>query len=64
MLPSISRYLAELGQRDVVVTDWPEGFFEEIVGGWQGEPLRRPSQDEFESRDTLELIQGRINWTV
>jgi hypothetical protein len=27
---------------------WPEGFFEEVVGGWQGE-LERPDQGSFES---------------
>jgi hypothetical protein len=22
-----------------VPDEWPEGFFEEVVGGWKGEPL-------------------------
>jgi hypothetical protein len=36
----------------VVDAEWPEGFFEEVVGGWQG-PLERPDQGRFEStRDT------------
>ncbi len=29
---------------------WSHDFFEEVVGGWQGEPLRRESEGEFESR--------------
>jgi hypothetical protein len=49
---SLSSYLA-----DLVVTDvagkWPEGFFEEVVGGWKGEPLERPSQGRAERRDRL-----------
>ncbi len=50
---SASRYLAELVQREIG-TGWPQGFFEEVVGGWQGEPLERPLQGEFETRETLQ----------
>jgi hypothetical protein len=32
---SVSRYLANLVKREIV-TDWPEGYFEEVVGGWRG----------------------------
>ncbi len=28
---------------------WPGGFFEDVVGGWSGEPLRRPSQNPLDS---------------
>lgn len=49
---SISRYLAEVVKREVTA-DWPEGFFEEVVGGWQGEPLARPLQGKFERREIL-----------
>jgi hypothetical protein len=47
---SVSRYLAEVVRRDVVTT-WPKGFFEEIYGGWVGEPLHRPPQGEVEARE-------------
>jgi hypothetical protein len=50
---SVSRYLAELVQREVV-TDWPEGYFEEVVGGWQGGALERPPQGMLEQRELLE----------
>lgn len=50
---SISRYLAELVRREMA-PNWPEKFFEEVVGGWQDKPLRRPTQGEFEERDVLE----------
>jgi hypothetical protein len=33
---------------------WPEGFFEAVAGGWQGEPLMRESQGDYETRDNLE----------
>jgi hypothetical protein len=50
---SASRYLAELVKLEVG-TEWPEGFFEEVVGGWQGEPLERPPQAQLEVRETLQ----------
>ena len=49
---SVSRYLAELVRREVG-TGWPEGFFEVVVGGWQGESLQRPPQEDLERRDKL-----------
>ena len=32
---------------------WPENFFERTAGQWQGEPLVRPPQGEFETRLNL-----------
>jgi hypothetical protein len=49
---SVSRYLAELVQREIE-TEWPAGFFESVVGGWQGEPLERAPQGEYEARETF-----------
>lgn len=46
---SLSRYLAQLVRKDSR-NDWPRGFFEEVVGGWRGEPLRRPEQGVYETR--------------
>jgi len=48
----VSRHLADLIRRDVG-SGWPEGFFEEIVGGWQGQPLRRAPQGRLEKREDL-----------
>ena len=50
---SVSRYLANLVKREVAA-DWPEYFFEEVVGGWVGEPLQRPPQGELEDREYLD----------
>ena len=49
---SVSGYLAELVRREVA-SGWPKGFFDEVVGGWAGKPLRRPSRGRFERRDRL-----------
>lgn len=49
---STSRYIAELVKRDLDA-DWPDGFFDEVAGGWVGEPLERPPQGEFETRESL-----------
>ncbi|WP_292747660.1 DUF2281 domain-containing protein [Nostoc sp. NMS4] len=32
---------------------WNSGFFEEVIGGWVGEPLKRPEQGEYETRETF-----------
>lgn len=50
---SVSSYLAELVKREMAPT-WPEGFFEEVVGGWRGDELHRPPQGAYEQRVTLD----------
>jgi hypothetical protein len=41
---------------DPVMNDeWPEAFFEEVVGGWKGEPLERPDLGRFEPVEAIEL---------
>ena len=47
---SLSKYVAQVVTRDTQ-SGWPEGYLERVVGGWQGRPLERPPQGEFESRD-------------
>lgn len=32
---------------------WTPGFFEEVIGGWVGEPLQRSEQGEYEIREEL-----------
>ena len=49
---SLSAYLADLVRREVA-GEWPEGFFERIVGGWKGEPLRRGKQGPMEGRESF-----------
>ena len=50
---SLSRYLAERVKRDAGASEaWPEGYFE-IFGCWQGAPLERAPQGEFEQRVEL-----------
>lgn len=44
----LSRYLAEVVARDVS-PDWPPGFFEDVLGAWQGAPLERAAQGTLET---------------
>jgi hypothetical protein len=32
---------------------WSSGFFESVVGSWQGEPLTREREGEYETRERL-----------
>ena len=48
---SVSKYLAQLVKRDVA-DQWPEDFFE-LFGSWEGDPLERPPQGEYEDRPGL-----------
>ena len=49
---SLSGYLAEL-VREQVAGSWPAGFFDDVVGGWKGRPLRRSKQGRLERREKL-----------
>ncbi|MEC4896113.1 MAG: hypothetical protein SAL07_11435 [Oscillatoria sp. PMC 1051.18] len=33
--------------------NWQPGFFEEVIGSWEGEPLERPEQLPYEVREEL-----------
>jgi hypothetical protein len=32
---------------------WSSGFFESVVGSWQGEPLTREFEGDYEAREKL-----------
>lgn len=49
---SVSSYLAQLVAREAQDV-WPIRFFEDVVGGWCGEPLKRPPQGRFEARERM-----------
>ncbi|MCU0610796.1 MAG: hypothetical protein MUE60_03285 [Candidatus Eisenbacteria bacterium] len=49
---SVSRLLADLVSREVP-TEWPDWFFIDVAGGWQGERLERSAQGVAEHRDSL-----------
>jgi len=50
----LSRYLANLVKQEAgQPSQWPAGYFEQVFGGWQGEPLQRPPQGEQEQREAL-----------
>jgi hypothetical protein len=52
---SLSRYVFEILERDVVAGEWSKHYLEQVLGGWQGE-LERPSQGQEEIRSNLLLI--------
>ena len=47
---SLSSYLADLVVTEVA-GEWPDDFFEDVVGGWKGDPLERQKQGRLERRD-------------
>lgn len=49
---SVNRIVIDL-VRSGRTDSWPVGFFDEVVGGWKGEPLVRPEQPLAEVRDEL-----------
>ena len=49
---SVSQYLAKVVKQELH-PQWPTGFFEEVIGGWQGEPLQRAEQGAFDMRDSV-----------
>ncbi|MGB3633977.1 MAG: hypothetical protein WA982_08045 [Rubrobacteraceae bacterium] len=49
---TLSKYLAEVVKQEVNGEEWPEGYFEDVLGGWEGE-LQRPPQGLYEEREDL-----------
>jgi len=51
---SVSKYLDSLVRKDIS-SGWPSGYFDQVFGGWEGdEPLQRPKQGEYETREGFE----------
>jgi len=51
----LSRFLADLVKREAAQrAHWPEGYFGQVFGRWEGEPLRREPQGDYEERAELE----------
>ena len=45
---SVSKYLSLLVKREVE-SRWPDDYFQ-CFGSWQGDPLERPAQGDYEKR--------------
>ena len=41
------------GRPTVTSSGWQPNFFEEVIGGWEGEPLTREPQPDYEQREEL-----------
>jgi len=51
----LSRYLAEVVKDEIrAPEEWPEGYFEQVFGGWEDEPLERAPQGDYEKRSQQE----------
>ncbi len=50
---SVSKYLANLVKKDIA-SSWPDDYFEQVFGQWQGETLKRPEQGQYETRESLD----------
>ena len=46
----VSRFLVELIKKEIG-PQWPDDYFEQVHGGWHGEPLRREPEGKFETRE-------------
>jgi hypothetical protein len=50
----LSRFLAELVKKEAAQhSGWPDGYLDQVFGGWEGDPLRRESEGDFENRTTF-----------
>lgn len=49
---TLSKYLAEVVGKEINGGEWPEGYFEDVLGAWEGE-LERPPQGLYEKREDL-----------
>ena len=55
---TLSRYLAEVVKREADEGGWPENFFGDVLGAWEGD-LRRGPQGSYEEREDLSGGPGR-----
>ena len=49
---TLSKYLAEVVRKEADGEEWPECFFEDVLGPWEGE-LQRLPQGPYEEREDL-----------
>ena len=49
---TLSKYLAEVVRKETDNEEWPGGFFENVLGAWEGK-IERPSQGLYEEREDL-----------
>ena len=51
----IAAILESATENEPIVTPknrgWSAGFFEDVIGGWEGKPLVREPQPEYQERD-------------
>jgi hypothetical protein len=53
---SLSKYIAEIVEKEVKPSGWPEGYFTRVAGSWQGEAIEEPEDFELQERDSLDVF--------
>ena len=48
---SVSKYLANIVKKEIH-SQWPDNYFD-LFGSWEGAPLERPKQGDYEQRQEL-----------
>jgi len=48
---SVSKYLAGIIKKEIA-SEWPDNYFD-LFGSWEGEPLERAGQGDYEQRQEL-----------
>jgi len=48
---SVSKYLASIIKKEIA-SKWPDNYFE-LFGSWEGKPLERAGQGDYEQRQEL-----------
>jgi hypothetical protein len=50
---SLSKYIAEIVEKEVKPGGWPQGYFAQVAGSWKGEGIEEPEDFELQERDSL-----------
>ncbi|MGB3681358.1 MAG: hypothetical protein WA990_02620 [Rubrobacteraceae bacterium] len=54
---TLSKYLAEVVKKEADAEEWPEDFFENVLGAWEG-GIKRPPQGVYEEREDISDNNG------
>ena len=57
---SLSKYIAEMVEREMAKSEWPEGYFEQVVGSWQGEVIEGLEDLPLQERDFSKLEDWEV----
>jgi hypothetical protein len=52
---SLSKFIAEIVEKEVKPSGWPEGYFSHVAGSWKGQGIKEPEDFEWQERDSLDV---------